>query len=156
MSSNSISSQTDNAMQQFEQARTSLAKLPMLGPALWLYGRDPQRKYAFMADIDWLTLPPLILDQCKLFLKQELPWAFFTWAFVDDRVHERLLAGNAKIAPHEWKSGEHAWIVDAVAPFGELDKMVDEIRRTHLAGKAVHRLIVDSAGRVAATRLAAL
>ena len=31
-------------------ATKELAKLPLLGPVLWLYARDPQRKHTFVAD----------------------------------------------------------------------------------------------------------
>lgn len=63
-----------------EGARDALAKLPILGPALWLYARDPIRKFTFLADIDWQVLPPVILDQCRLYTKNGIPFAFFTWA----------------------------------------------------------------------------
>ena len=38
---------------QLESARQELTKLPLLGPALWLYARDPLRRFGFFADIDW-------------------------------------------------------------------------------------------------------
>src|SRR5574340_104944 len=84
-----------------EQAREALVKLPILGPALWLYARDPHRKFTFLADIDWLVLPPVILDQCRLYTKNGIPFAFFTWARVSDAVDARLRSGVARIAPHE-------------------------------------------------------
>jgi len=52
-----------------DEARAALAKLPILGPALWLYARDPARKYMFLADIEVTLLPPILLDQCRLFSK---------------------------------------------------------------------------------------
>lgn len=102
---------------QLESARKELAKLPLLGPVMWLYARDPQRRFTFAADMDWRLMPPLVLDQCKLYNKQELPWAFFSWAKVNDAVHARLQGATANIAPHEWHSGTHVWLIDAVMPF---------------------------------------
>lgn len=71
--------------QQLQEAKASLKKLPILGPALWLFARDERKKFTFIADQDWLVMPPIILDQCKLYMKDEIPWAFCTWAFVNDR-----------------------------------------------------------------------
>lgn len=131
------------ALAALDQARDSLAKLPILGPALWLYARDPVKKFMFLGDTDWAVLPPIILDQCRLYTKSGLPYAFVTWAFVNDQVDARLRSNQPKVAPHEWKSGEHVWIIDAVAPFGQLDETLKELRETMFAGKKVHALLPD-------------
>ena len=127
-------------LQQLQEAKASLKKLPMLGPALWLFARDERKKFTFIADQDWLVMPPLILDQCKLYMKDEIPWAFCTWAFVSDQVDERLSASIPKIAPHEWKSGEHLWLIDIVAPFGGADEIIADLQKTNFAGKAFKAL----------------
>ncbi len=134
-----------------EQAREALAKLPILGPALWLYARDPNRKYSFLADTEWLVLPPVVLDQCRLYTKAGIPFAFFTWATVSDAVDARLRSGVPKIAPHEWKSGPHLWLIDLVSPFGPPDEMLAELRGTVLAGQALRALVPDpqQGGRLA-------
>ena len=131
------------ALAALDQARDSLAKLPILGPALWLYARDPIKKFMFLGDTDWAVLPPIILDQCRLYTKSGLPYAFVTWAFVNDQVDARLRSTQPKVAPHEWKSGEHVWIIDAVAPFGQLDETLKELRETTFAGKKVNALLPD-------------
>jgi cytolysin-activating lysine-acyltransferase len=133
------------ALAALEQARESLAKLPILGPALWLYARDPVKKFMFLGDTDWAVLPPIVLDQCRLFTKGGLPYAFVTWAFVNDQVDARLRSSQPKIAPHEWKSGEHVWIIDAVAPFGQLEETVKEVRETLFPGRMVSALLPDPA-----------
>jgi hypothetical protein len=89
---------------QLASAKRELEKLPLLGPALWLFARDPMRRFTFVADIDWRLLPPLVLDQCKLYSREGLPWAFVTWARVGDAVDQRLRSS----AP-----GSHAFAVDA-------------------------------------------
>ena len=126
-----------------DEARAALAKLPILGPALWLYARDPARKYMFLADIEVTLLPPILLDQCRLFSKDGIPFAFFTWARVSDGVDWRMRGGVLRIAPHEWKSGEHIWLMDAVAPFGGAEPLFEQLRREALAGKKIRSLAPD-------------
>ncbi|MEW5891762.1 MAG: toxin-activating lysine-acyltransferase [Pseudomonadota bacterium] len=133
------------ALAALEQARDALAKLPILGPALWLYARDPVKKFMFLGDTDWAVLPPIVLDQCRLYTRSGLPYAFVTWAFVNDQVDSRLRSSQPKIAPHEWKSGEHVWIIDAVAPFGQLEETLKELRETMFPGKKVSALLPDPA-----------
>lgn len=128
-----------------ERAQGALAKLPILGPALWLYARDPGKKFMFLGDIDWAVLPPIVLDQCKLYTKGGLPYAFLTWAWVNDTVSTRLKCEQPRLAPHEWKCGDEVWIMDAVAPFGQLQETLLALRTTELAGRQVNALLPDPA-----------
>lgn len=140
------------AKHNLEQARDSLAKLPMLGPAMWLYANAPDKKFMFVGDIQWTLLPPVILDQCRLYTKNGIPWAFITWARVNDAIHERLLAGVARLAPHEWHSGDHCWLIDTVAPFGGVEACIDDLRTTILANQRIHGFAPDPASGKVATR----
>jgi cytolysin-activating lysine-acyltransferase len=133
------------ALKALEQAKEGLSRLPILGPALWLYARDPVKKYTFVGDLDWAVLPPVVLDQCRLYTKDALPCAFFTWALVNEHVAARLRSAQARIAPHEWKCGEEVWIIDAVAPFGQLEETLKELRETIFAGRKVSALLPDPA-----------
>lgn len=133
-----------DAIADLATAKSALSKLPILGPALWLYARDPLRKFTFMADIDWVLLPPVVLDQCRLYTKDDIPFAFFTWAKVSDAVDQRLRSGILRVAPHEWQSGEHLWLIDAVAPFGQLDEMIAELHKTNFPGQKICALIPDA------------
>ena len=130
-------------MQQLQEAKAALKKLPILGPVFWLYARDERRKFTFIADQDWLLMPPVVLDQCKLYMKDEMPWVFITWALVSDEIDARLRSQVPKIAPHEWKSGEHVWLIDVVAPFGQSEEMIEELRKTQFPGSKVCALMPD-------------
>lgn len=127
-----------------EAAQSALAKLPILGPALWLYARDTNRKYMFLADLDGSVLPPVILDQCRLYTKNNIPFAFFTWALVNDAVDQRLRSGVPRIAPHEWQSGDHLWLIDAVIPFGQTEEMIAELRKTQFPTRKISALLPDA------------
>lgn len=137
----------------FESAKKELTKLPLLGPALWLYARDAQRRFTFIADIDWRLMPPLVLDQCRLFSKADMPWGFVTWAFLSDAVDQRLRSAAPVIAPHEWKSGEHVWLIDVVAPFGDAEDVAREVANAIAPGKSVWAWLPNAAGQPAAREL---
>lgn len=126
-----------------KEAQNSLNKLPIMGPALWLYARDPMKKFMFVGDIDWAILPPVILDQCRLYTKDGIPFAFFTWALVNDAVDQRLRSGTPRIAPNEWQSGEHLWLVDVVTPFGKTEEMIEELRKAQFPGSKISALMPD-------------
>jgi cytolysin-activating lysine-acyltransferase len=140
--------------EQLESAKKELTKLPLLGPAMWLYARDAQRRFTFIADMDWRLMPPLVLDQCRLFSKADMPWAFVTWAFVSDAVNLRLGSTSPVIAPHEWKSGEHPWLIDVVAPFGDVETVAREVANAIAPGKPVRAWLHNAAGQPAMKELA--
>jgi cytolysin-activating lysine-acyltransferase len=132
---------------QLEAAKKELAKLPLLGPVTWLFARDAQRRFTFFADLDWRLLPPLVLDQCRLFSKEDLPWAFVTWARVSDAVDQRLRSSSPVIAPHEWHSGPHLWLIDVVAPFGEAEEIAKLALSDLAPGGSARVWLLDAAGQ---------
>jgi cytolysin-activating lysine-acyltransferase len=132
---------------QFDAAKKELDKLPLLGPALWLFARDQYRRFTFVADIDWRLMPPLVLDQCRLYSREGLPWSFVTWAFVAPEVDQRFRAHAPVIAPTEWKSGEHVWLVDVVSPFGNAEDVAREALHSIAPGKVGHAWIVNEHGQ---------
>ena len=87
------------------------------------------------------ALTPVILEQCQLFTKGEIPFAFITWAFVSDAVDARLRSGVPALAPHEWKGGEHAWLIDVISPFEKAEGYVAACCGKFMAGKKVSRLV---------------
>jgi len=139
--------QTGKLSPELEAAKNSLTRLPILGPAVWLCARDEQKKHLFVSDVDALIMPAVILDQCRLYTRDGVPFSFFTWATVSDEVDARLRSGVAKIAPHEWQSGDHLWMVDMIAPFGHRDEMFKDLREGQLAGRKINALVPNAQGK---------
>jgi cytolysin-activating lysine-acyltransferase len=70
----------------------------------------------------------MILNQAKLFMHEGAPRAYVSWALVNDDVQARLAQGDLRLAPHEWKSGPHLWIIDLVTPFGSPEPVIKQLR----------------------------
>lgn len=69
------------------------------------------------------------------------------WATVSDEVDDRLKAGVSRLAPLDWKSGEALWLIDVIAPFGGVERMVEDLFNGVLAGKSLRYWGVDEQGR---------
>lgn len=137
-----------------DAAEAALAKLPILGPVVWLMARSEDRRYVMACDIETTILPSVVLDQCRIFFRGSLPLAFINWARVSDEVHQRLLGGTGRLAPHEWNGGPHLWIVDIIAPFGELEDLLGAIRRDSFPTEPMLRyLALDPTTRRAEVRV---
>ena len=131
-----------------KNANAAFKKLPALGPVAWLFGRMPGKQHLFLQDLDWAVLPPMILDQCRLFLNGEMPFGYISWAFVSDEVHARLQSGDVKLQPHEWQGGANAWLIDIVTPFGEAEKILAELKQSTFSDRSVSYFGIGDDGKL--------
>jgi len=119
-----------------EQAKSVLKKLPLLGPIAWLCMNSPQHRNQFVADLEWRVMPALVLDQAKLYMRDEAPVAYASWAFLSPEAAERY-GRTGRLAPGDWKSGPEAWLIDLVAPFGGGGDVLSDVKEKVLAGREV-------------------
>jgi len=130
-----------------KHAKALLTKLPLLGPIVWLYMHAPSHKHLFLTDIEWMVIPPLTLTQYKLYMKEEAPLAYASWAFVNEETEKRLLSGRVRLAPKDWKSGDRLWLIDLVAPFGGGKDVLKDLRDNVFPSRPIKQLVPDSDGK---------
>ncbi|MCB2218462.1 toxin-activating lysine-acyltransferase [Desulfofustis glycolicus] len=124
------------------QSLRLVKRLPALGPVIMLYLQSPHRRYQFISDLEWLLIPPLVSGQCKLYMKQEYPISFVSWAFLTDEVEKRLLGNGGRLRPEDWTSGERLWLIDIVAPFGGVETVLSDMRSS-FSEREIHLLAPD-------------
>lgn len=123
-------------------------KLPLFGHVVWLYTQSPASRYYFIQDMESRVLPPIILEQCKLYLQTSggsLPIAYVSWAYLSPEVEEKYLA-TQRIAPSDWKSGENLWLIDVLAPFGGEQAILKELFHDELKDREVYLLYPSPQG----------
>ena len=130
-----------------QHAKELLGKLPLLGPVVWLYMHASSHKHLFLTDVEWMIIPPMTLNQYKLYMKEEAPLAYASWAFVDEETEKRLLSGRVRLAPKDWKSGERLWLIDLVAPFGGGKDVLKDIRDNVFPSRPIKQLVPDADGK---------
>jgi cytolysin-activating lysine-acyltransferase len=64
-------------------------------------------------------------------------------------VEARLVSGNARLRPQDWKSGDRLWIVEAVAPFGGTDEMLKDLKAKVFPDREVRFRAVEEGKGVA-------
>ncbi len=74
--------------------------------------------------------PAVQLDQIAfLYNSKGMPSAYATWAFLTPETAERLLEDpDYLLALDEWIEGEELWLIDLVAPFGDVANLVRKLR----------------------------
>lgn len=100
----------------------------LFGEIVWLFSQSPKHKNFFVSDLEWLVMTPVLLRQFRVFYAPDRPIGVALWAYVNDEVEQRLMSGNARLAPQDWKSGEKLWLVDIVAPYGGHDAMIKDLK----------------------------
>ena len=104
----------------------------VLGHVGWLMTRDAELRDLFINDMEWRIMPPVALNQFKLWRTEtkeggNRPVAYASWAYVGERQLKRIQAGNKRLSPAEWKSGETKILIDVIAPFGGREAVMKEL-----------------------------
>ena len=106
----------------------------VFGQVVWLMMNMPQYRHVFLADLEWMVLPPIMLGQYRLFRAENRVVAFAAWAYLSEVAEARLQEPNPRLAPAEWKGGDRLWLIDLHAPFGHREPALKELRETALKG----------------------
>jgi cytolysin-activating lysine-acyltransferase len=112
--------------------------------------RSMTHRHIFIADLEWMVLPPIEFGQFRMYRREGMPVAFATWALVSEETEKRLASGMARLAPTEWRNGDRLWLVELLAPFGNTDAVLEDLKKTAFAGKTfkLHRRGADGVPRV--------
>ncbi len=121
----------------------------VLGEITWLLTQSPAHKGFFISDIEWMIMVPVMLQQFRLFYDKDKPVGVVLWAKISKDVEERLMAGNVRMRPQDWTSGETVWIVEVIAPFGGHAEMVKDFKTETFKDTPVHYLQRSATGNEA-------
>jgi cytolysin-activating lysine-acyltransferase len=83
-----------------------------------------------ISDIGRLFIPPVMLGQCKFWFNEGRLTAFATWAYLSDECDERIRTTFADPDDQAWNSGRKLWIIDLVAPYGNVMEVVKDLQKT--------------------------
>lgn len=134
-----------------QQARKVLSKIPLLGPVTWLMMQQAVNRHTLISELEWRVMPALLRDQAKLYLKDEAPIAFVSWAKISEEVAQRYQSAPHQLAMSDWASGEQIWLIDVFTPFGGAHEVLKDLREKVFAGQVVHQLIPLTDIQAAAT-----
>ena len=119
----------------------------VLGEIVWLMSQSALHKQLFVSDIEWLVMTPMLLQQFRIFYDQTKPVGVIFWANASEEVEARLAAGVTRMRPQDWKSGDRLWVVEAIAPFGAAEQMVQDLKAKVFPTREIKVLAVGPKGR---------
>lgn len=131
-----------------EAPRDDMTRL--LGQIVSLMGQSPSHRHIFLADLEWLVLPPLTKRQVRIWRRRTergaAPVVYASWAMVTPEVEQRLLQGQHRLRPDEWDAGNIPWLIDLVAPYGGGDAALNELVEQTFGGNPVKALVPTRGG----------
>lgn len=134
------------------QAQNVFKKVPLLGPVAWLLMQQAATRHLFLADLEWRVMPALVLDQAKLYMRDQTPLAFVSWAKLSEATAARYQQPPYHLAPSDWKSGDRVWIIDLIAPFGNTQEIVKDVRENLFPTSAIYQLVPNPTSDVQAVQ----
>ena len=123
-----------------DQSAKVMRKIPLLGTVSWLMLAGPATRHTLLSDLEWRVMPALVLNQAKIYLREEVPVAYISWARLSPDVARRFRCPPHRLAPADWKSGEELWLVDVLAPFGGIQEVMRDLRENVLPGEPLRQL----------------
>jgi hemolysin-activating ACP:hemolysin acyltransferase len=120
------------------------------GDMVALLTKSPAHKHFSLADLEWLLLPPVALNQFaladrKLLNGQTVLTGFVLWARVAPGVDARLSQTQrypVRLQPNEWQSGDIFWIIDAVGNPQVVRNIMTQLANNAFNGKEFKMLSV--------------
>uniref|UniRef100_UPI00130047E1 toxin-activating lysine-acyltransferase n=1 Tax=Shigella sp. SHS-1 TaxID=2116500 RepID=UPI00130047E1 len=102
MDANDMSDLVEHAK---EQAKRVMNKIPLLGPVTWLMMQQGGTRHTLLSELEWRVLPPLVLDQAKLYLRDSAPIAYVSWAKLSNAAALRYKTAPHHLTSNDWQSG---------------------------------------------------
>ncbi len=102
--------------------------------------QSPLHRHFALADLEWMVMPAVLLNQYRLFHDQGRPVGAALWAFLSEEAEAKLSLTPVRLRPDEWKSGDRCWLVDLIAPWATVENrlaalMLEDLRATALKGQ---------------------
>jgi len=96
-------------------------KLRVYGDLMFLAFRSDRHAKMTTATLRTYLEPPVELGQFRVFRFDGVPRGMYTWAWLNRNAERKLIKGKP-LAPGDWRSGEHLWIIDMIAPYQGMAK----------------------------------
>jgi cytolysin-activating lysine-acyltransferase len=94
-----------------------------LGEMVWLLSQSPAHRHLTIGDLEWMLMPPLLLEQYKIYYESAQPAALALWAYLNPEDEQRLLSGVNRLKPEAWCGGDRRQLLapsagKAIPPYG--------------------------------------
>lgn len=125
----------------------------IMGEMVWLLTQSPTHKHLALSDLEWMIMPPILLNQFKIYHNEDQPVGVALWGYLNPEAEQRLKAVS-RLAPQDWgngasldaenglvaKEGGTLWLIEIISPFNDeknnhQQQMLADLMQTSLKGQ---------------------
>jgi cytolysin-activating lysine-acyltransferase len=108
-----------------------MKNIEAIGKIVWLMGQSKVHQAHDISDLHRVVLPPVALQQYRIWEADDYPVGYMSYALFNEEAETAFIHNLRFMEPEDWRSGEKLWLVDFIAPFGNVREIVRE-GRSHL------------------------
>lgn len=106
----------------------------------WVLSKSALHRNMPLWKLEQWLLPPIVLGQYRLYRRDGRPTAFFTFGYLSAEVEARYVQSPQSLQPADWRSGDRLWVMDFVAPFGDMAQVKQDFRSNVFVNTTGHSL----------------
>ena len=110
-----------------EMPAATLAQLQ--GEVLVLFLASNRHCNSSISELAASVLPAVHFNQFRIYRDDKRPIGWISWAYMSEEDASGYMAGDFDFKISTWKSGEHLWFIDFIAPFGHALKIAEDLKR---------------------------
>lgn len=93
-------------------------------------------------------LPPINLDQFRIYKKGDMPIALITWAFLDQETENKYINEQYDLSLNDWNKGDKLWFIDFIATQDVIKQIEHDLKNNLFPDKIGKALRADDNGKV--------
>jgi len=124
------------------------ARFQLLGEVTALCMNSALHSKYRINDIANNFLPPINLDQFRIYKKGDMPIALVTWAFLDEETESKYINEQYDLRLNDWNKGNRLWFIDFIVTGDVMQKVEHDLRHNLFPDKMGKALRADETGKV--------
>lgn len=99
-------------------------------------------------DITNNFLPPINLDQFRIYKKGTDPIALITWAYLDEETENKYINEQYDLRLNDWNKGDRLWFIDFIATIDVIKQIEHNMKHELFPNQMGKALRADETGKV--------
>ena len=99
------------------------------GDVAWLWTHSDLHSEWNVGSLRQWVMPAIDRCQIKIYYNPKgTPCAYVSWAWFSAQVEAAYMMNPRTLHPTRWQSGNRLWLIDMVAPFGDIDMLAHDLK----------------------------
>lgn len=107
---------------------STMSNAAILGEIVWLLSHSSLHQDWPIGSIQQWIFPALVHNQFRVYRRNGKPRGFVSWARMSKEIEENYVLDTSSLRPDDWIAGDRIWIIDFIAPFGDIKEIARDMK----------------------------